>query len=164
MTEKEDNRPASGTHSTVAIRNHPLHPALVDFPIAFLTGALVTDLLFWWTGSSLWAEFSFWLIIGGLVTGLLAFLTGLIDFLTIARARQTLIGWLHFLLADLALFLTTFNFFARLEDRQGSILYVGIGFSLIVTSLLLIAGYSGGRLVFGHRIGVYGREEGKEAE
>lgn len=159
MTETEENRPAPGIPSTAAIRNHPLHPALVDFPIAFLTGALVSDLLFWWTGNSQWAEFSFWLILGGLVTGFFAFLTGLIDFLTIARARRTLIGWTHFLLTDLALFLSTFNLLARLEDRQGSILFVGLGFSLIVSLLLLVAGYSGGRLVFGHLIGVYGREE-----
>jgi uncharacterized membrane protein len=162
MAEREEKRPVSGTPSTVAIRNHPLHPALVDFPIAFLTGALVSDLLFWWTGSPIWAEFSFWLILGGLVSGLFSFLTGLIDFLTIARARRTFIGWLHFLLADLALFLTTFNLIARLEDRQGSILFVGLGFSLIVSLLLLVAGYSGGRLVFGHLIGVYGQEEGAE--
>lgn len=162
MTESEKKPLAPGTPSTVAIRNHPLHPALVDFPIAFLIGALVSDLLYWWTGSPQWADFSFWLILGGLVTGFIAFLTGLIDFLTIARVRETMVGWIHFLLTDLALFLSTFNFVARLDDRQDSILFVGLGLSLVVTLLLLIAGFTGGRLVFGNLIGVYGRGEKTE--
>lgn len=152
------------TRSTVSIGNHPLHPALVDFPIAFLTAALLSDLLFWWTGRLHWAEFSFWLIVGGLLTGLLAFLTGLVDFLTISRARQSVVGWIHFLLTDLALFLSVFNLAARLDDRQESILFAGVGFSLVVTLLLLVAGYSGGRLVFRYGIGVYGYEEEEEME
>lgn len=159
MPAREEEKPVPRTPSTVSIGNHPLHPALADFPLVFLTAALFTDLLFWWTGGGQWAEFSFWLILGGLLSGLLAFLTGLIDFLTIGRARQTLVGWIHFLVTDVALFLSVFNLVARLDDRQGSVLFAGLGYSLVVTLLLLVAGYSGGRLVFRYRIGVYGYEE-----
>lgn len=162
MPDREEERLTLQTRSTVSIGNHPLHPALVDFPLAFLTAALLSDLLFWWSGRAHWAEFSFWLILGGLLSGLLAFLTGLVDFLTINRARQTTVGWIHFLVTDLALFLSTFNLVARLGDRQDSILFVGVGFSLVVTILLLVAGYSGGRLVFRYRIGTYGYEEETE--
>lgn len=159
MPETEEVQQAGPTQSTVAIGRHPLHPALVDFPIALLTAAVVTDFLFWWTGSPAWASFSFWLILAGFVTGLIAFLTGLIDFLTIARARQTAAGWVHFVVSDLALFLTTFNLVARLDDRQGAVLFAGLGLSVAVALLLLVGGYAGGRLVFAHRIGVYGKDE-----
>lgn len=162
MPAREEEKPLPPTHSTVSIGKHPLHPALVDFPLVFLTAALFTDLLFWWTGRLYWADFSFWLIVGGLLSGLLAFLTGLIDFLTISRARQTLVGWIHFLVTDVALFLSVFNLVARLDERQESILFAGLGYSLVVTLLLLVAGYSGGRLVFRYRIGVYGYEEEME--
>lgn len=159
MPKSEDGQRRPATRSTVALGGHPLHPAVVDFPIALLAAALVTDLLFWWTGSIPWADFSFWLIVAGFATGLVAFLTGLVDFLTVARARQVTAGWVHFLVTDLALFLTTFNIAARLDDRRGAVLFAGLGLSAAVTLLLLVGGYAGGRLVFAHRIGVYGDEE-----
>ena len=148
-----------GIPATVAVRKHPIHPALVGFPITFLSAAPVTDLLFWWTGNPLWAEFSFWLILSGMVTGALALLTGLIDFLTIERARAAAAGWTHFLLADAAIFLSTFNLVGRLEDRQGSILFTGLALSAIAAGMLLAAGYFGATLIYRHRIGVYGSEE-----
>lgn len=145
--------------STVSIRKHPLHPAVVDFPIAFLTAALVTDILFWWAGDAHWAEFSFWLILAGWITGMIAILTGLIDFLTMEKARSHTAGWVHFLLTDLAIFLSTFNVISRLNGRQETLLFTGLGLSAVVAVLLLIAGFFGGQLVFRYLVGVYGREE-----
>jgi uncharacterized membrane protein len=158
MTTEESNS-KKGVPSTVSIGRHPLHPAVVDFPIVFLTSALVTDILFWWTGDAHWAEFSFWLILAGWITGMMAILTGLIDFLTIERARSHRAGWFHFLLTDLAIFLSTFNVISRLNDRQDSLLFTGLGLSAVVAVLLLIAGFFGGQLVFRYLVGVYGREE-----
>ena len=40
-----DRRPASGRNAA-AIAGHLLHPLLVTFPVAFLIGALLTDLAF----------------------------------------------------------------------------------------------------------------------
>lgn len=171
MTDTRDNRSIEGVPSKVAIDKHPLHPAIVDFPIAFLTAALVTDLLFWRTGQPHWAEFSFWLILAGWLTGALGVITGLIDFLSLEPARALKSGWLHFLLADLAIFITTFNLISRLYDRQDKIVFTGLGMSALVALALLITGYLGGRLVFRHQIGVYGivttqnqlpRQEGSE--
>ena len=154
MSQSEEAQRASSTPSTVALGRHPLHPSLTHFPIALLPAALATDLLFWWTGSPEWASFSFWLILAGLLIGFLAFLAGLVDFLTIPRARQTPAGWIHFLTTDLALFLSTLNLAARLDDRQGAVLFAGLTFSAAVALLLLAGGYTGGRLVFRHGIGV----------
>jgi hypothetical protein len=36
--------------STAAVSGHPIHPMLIPFPIAFLIGALATDLAFVGTG------------------------------------------------------------------------------------------------------------------
>ena len=153
-----------GSVSTVAVRKHPIHPAIVDFPIALLSAALVSDLLFWRTGESHWAEFSFWLILSGWLTGGIALVTGLIDFLTIARARTHPAGWLHFLLNDLAIFLSTFNLIGRLDERQDPIVFSGLALSALAAALLLAGGYFGGRLVFRYLIGVYGTEETHEDE
>ena len=158
MPQTDETPRPRPTRSAVALGGHPLHPAVVDFPIVLLTTALATDLLFWWTGSPAWADFSFWLILAGFVTGLVAFLTGLIDFLTSEQARQTAAGWVHFLVTDVALFLSVFNLAGRLEDRHGVVLFSGLALSAAVTLLLLVGGYAGGRLVFRHRVGVYGDE------
>ncbi len=133
-----------------------LHPALSDFPLALLSAALVSDLLFWRTGVGQWAQFSFYLITAGLLSGLAAGLTGLIDFLTDEQARSLPSGWFHFVLTDLAIFLTTFNWISRLYDRRDSLLFTGLALSATVAGLLLVAGFLGGRLVFHHRIGVEG--------
>jgi uncharacterized membrane protein len=150
--------------STVAIRKHPLHPAIVDFPIAFYTAALLTDFTFWFTGDMMWAEFSFWLIAAGLLTGVIAFLTGLVEFMTIQKARNRWSGWLHFLLTDLAVFLSAFNLISRIYDRQGSLLFTGLGLSASTALSVLVAGFLGGRLVFHDRIGVYGVDDRVERE
>ncbi len=133
-----------------------LHPALSDFPLALLSAALVSDLLFWRTGVGQWAQFSFYLITAGLLSGLAAGLTGLIDFLTDEQARSLPSGWFHFVLTDLAIFLTIFNWISRLYDRRDSLLFTGLALSATVAGLLLVAGFLGGRLVFHHRIGVEG--------
>jgi uncharacterized membrane protein len=148
----------------MAIRKILIHPALVGFPITFLTSALATDFLFWATGASQWADFSFWLILAGWLAGLAGILTGLIDFLTIERARSLTAGWLHFLSADLAIFITTFNLIARWPDHQAPVLFTGIVFSGIAAALLVVAGNLGGRLVFRHRIGLDAPEVQAEEE
>jgi uncharacterized membrane protein len=45
--------------STAAIAGHPVHPMFVAFPLAFLYGALATDLGFIWTNDYFWARASF---------------------------------------------------------------------------------------------------------
>src|SRR3989337_4597101 len=86
---------AEGAPSTAAILGHPIHPALIPFPIALLISALVTDIVYWFTTNTMWANFSFWLLIGGVATALLAAVAGAIDFFTIGRARERARGWVH---------------------------------------------------------------------
>jgi uncharacterized membrane protein len=154
MTPRQQTAP-----NRAAIRKLPLHPMLVDFPIAFLGAALITDLLYWRTGAAQWTDFSFWLILAGWLGGLLAVTTGLIDFLSNSRVRTLSTGWLHFLTADLAIFISTFNLITRMADHQGAVLFTGLVYSAAVFILLIIAGRLGGQLVFHHRIGVYNPEK-----
>ena len=164
MSPEENKSPKQGISSRISIGKHPLHPVLVDFPIAFLIAALLTDLLYWRTGAAQWADFSFWLILAGWLGGLLAVATGLIDFLGIERARALSTGWLHFLATDLAVFISTFNLITRLPDHQAAVLPAGLAYSGVVAVLLVFASGLGGQLVFHYFIGVYGQEEGQAEE
>ena len=150
------NRPDyQGTPSTAAIGGHPIHPMLVVFPIAFLVGALATDLAFWRTGDHFWALASEWLLGAGVVMGALAAVAGLIEFLTITRVRSLVAGWVHFLGNAAAILIALWNLLYRLGgDPSAVIVPFGIVLSAVVVVLFLVTGWLGGELVFRHRIGI----------
>lgn len=100
----------SGVPSTVNIAGHPLHPLSVIFPIAFLSGALGSDVGYWFTEDPFWARASLWLIGAGLAGGVVAAIIGMSDFLRIERVRKRTAGWAHMVLNVTLLVLTAVNF------------------------------------------------------
>ncbi|NWF60768.1 MAG: DUF2231 domain-containing protein [Fischerella sp.] len=146
----------TGVPSTVAIAGHPIHPILVQFPISFLVGALLTDAAFWYIGDTFWARASFWLIVGGLVGGIAAALTGLLDFLRIGRVRKRTAGWAHLILNVSALVLTIINLVLRWNNPVTAILPWGLVLSVVVSGLLGVSGWYGGELVYRHKVAVIG--------
>lgn len=146
----------SGVPSTVHIAKHPLHPLIVTFPIAFLTGTLVTDAAYWFTSDPFWARASFWLLVGGLVTGLVAAATGMSDFLRIGRVREHSAGWVHMVGNIAALTLSAINLWLRWGNETGAILPTGIIISLFVSSILGITGWYGAELIYRHKVAVIG--------
>lgn len=148
-----------GVRSTVAVAGHPIHPMLVPFPIAFLVGAFATDLAFWGTSDPFWARVSLWLIGAGLLMGLLAAAVGLIEFVTIARAREHMAGWIHFLGNALVLVLALANLFLRLDDPVAGMLPSGVMLSGVTAALLGVTGWYGGELAYRHKIGVAGHDD-----
>ena len=152
----------SGIPSTVAIAGHPLHPLIVTFPIAFLTGAFGTDLAYWLTQDNFWARASIWLIGAGFVAGLVAALTGMMDFLKIDRVKKHNAGWIHMAGNVAAMVLTLVNWSLRWNNIEGSILPTGLIISLIVASLLGITGWYGAELIYRHKIAVIGYSSRRE--
>ncbi len=61
------------------LMGHPLHPAVVHFPVASWTATLVTDVLYVALRDPLWWRISEWLLIVGVVTALGAMTVGLMD-------------------------------------------------------------------------------------
>lgn len=146
----------SGVPSTVAIAGHPLHPLIVTFPIAFLTSVLATDLAYWFTRDLFWARASTWLLIAGILTGLLAAATGMMDFFKINRVRQHSAGWIHMVGNVTALALSLISLGLRWGDQAGAILPTGIILSFIVATALGITGWYGAELIYRHKIAVIG--------
>src|SRR5512143_2250948 len=114
--------PDAPAPSRAAITGHPIHPMLVPFPIAFLVGALVTDLAYWGTGDSFWARSSLWLTGAGLVMGALAGSVGAIDFFGIRRARTLTMGWVHALGNVTAVVLALISLLIRLPNPADAVL------------------------------------------
>jgi uncharacterized membrane protein len=142
-----------GVRSTASINGHPIHPMLVPFPIAFLVGVLATDLAAMATGDAFWWLAAKWLLAAGLVMGALAAVFGLIDFLTIPRARTGHAGWVHFLGNATALVLALVNLLLRLGQHEAA---TGgeLALSVIVVLVLLVTGWLGGELAYRYKIGV----------
>lgn len=145
-----------GVPSTAAIGGHPIHPMLIPFPIAFLVGALVTDLAFWASFDPFWATASLWLVGAGLVMGVLAGIFGLTDFVTIDRAREHVDGWIHALGNGAALAIAFANLLLRVGSPTAAVLPWGLSLSAVTVAILVVTGWYGGELAYRHMIGVTG--------
>jgi uncharacterized membrane protein len=126
---------------------------LVVFPVAFLIGALATDIAFVSTGNPFWSEASYWLLIGGIVTALVAAIPGLIDFVTIDRVRNLWISWAHMIANLVVVGLALVNVGVRLDDPAAGIQGWGLWLSGVQTLLLLFSGWLGGEMAYRYRIG-----------
>ena len=142
--------------STAALGGHPIHPMLIPLPIGALVLSLVTDLVFAFGGSDFWADASWWLLWAGLVTGVLAGLVGLVDYLTIHRVRAHRAGNIH-LVANLAVLgLAAANLVIRTGNHAEAITPAGVIISIVTAGLLGVSGWYGGELSYRHGVGVTG--------
>ncbi|PYR87807.1 MAG: hypothetical protein DMF84_30625 [Acidobacteria bacterium] len=66
--------------SFVHVKGHPVHPALIPFPFAFLPGALLFDVGSLWLARPLWAITGYHLLQLGILAGLAAAVPGALDF------------------------------------------------------------------------------------
>jgi nitrite reductase/ring-hydroxylating ferredoxin subunit/uncharacterized membrane protein len=73
--------PENVMRSRASYDGHPIHPALIPFPFAFLTGALVFDAAGWLFGWTAWSTTGALLARAGIVTALVAAIPGVIDYI-----------------------------------------------------------------------------------
>jgi uncharacterized membrane protein len=65
---------------TAANERSSIYASVVQFPVVCFTLALITDIVFLQTSLLMWAEFSAWLLLAGMVTGALAAVFGVVEF------------------------------------------------------------------------------------
>ena len=70
-------------------RLHPLHAALLAFTIPLFVGGLISDLAYWSTFHVQWANFSSWLIAGGLFVGAFVVALGVVRSLPKANRAKS---------------------------------------------------------------------------
>jgi uncharacterized membrane protein len=133
---------------------HPLHPALVHFPVACWSLATIADLASPWLGQPAWWLAGVLLAIGT-VTALAAMGAGLYEFARIPEGNPGLAdARRHMLLAMAAWTLYAASLLLRL---QGTTLvapaWPALAASVAGFLCLGTAGWLGGKLVYRHRIG-----------
>lgn len=140
--------------STASIGGHPIHPMLIPFPIAFLVGALLTDIAYLKSGWAMWAYASSWLIGAGIAFALLAAIFGFIDYFGEERIRRLNVANAHMIANLLAVVLSAANFVVHMRDGAMAVQGLGITLSAIVVLLLLFSGWMGGHMVYRHGVAV----------
>jgi uncharacterized membrane protein len=136
---------------------HPIHQMLIVFPLGLLATSLFFDIAHLSSGNPQWSLISYWLIAVGLISGLIAAVFGLIDFLAIpAGTRAKRIGLLHGGGNVVVVVLFLVSWLLRRDapgDPEGSAIFL----SAAAVLLALVTGWLGGELV--DRLGV-GVDEG----
>jgi uncharacterized membrane protein len=132
---------------------HPLHPAIVHFPIACWSLAVVADFASLRFGEMAW-QWSGGLLAVGCVMAFVAMAAGMMELARIPEGPALRDTWLH-----MALMLAAFTFFIirlllRLDGMQ-PLAPDGLSLLLDACGFLALAagGWLGGRLVYGHGIG-----------
>lgn len=148
-----DTPPPIRLEPTVQVARHPLHPMLVPFPIVCFIGAFITDIVYWQTAEMMWTDISAWLLLVGLVIGVLAGIAGLIDFLGNRLIRAQTPAWPHLLGNLLVLVLAFFNNLVHTRDAWTSVVPTGLILSLITVLILPITGWLGWSMVYRHGVG-----------
>ena len=144
----------------------PLQPAFVHFPIALVVFSFITDLLgrlFGW--ASLRAA-GFWCLIGALIFGGIAAVTGYFDFTRDSLGAETAryadfhqdIGYI---LVGAVVVLTVWRWlvYARRDISPG---YLYLVAALLVMGLTLFQGWYGGEMVYSQGAGVAATGKGTE--
>jgi len=138
--------------SRAKLLGHPVHTALVVFPLGLLGMAEIFDLVALAMGQGYWAEIALWMMIAGVVTGLIAAPFGLIDWLAIpAGTRAKRIGALHGIGNVIVVLLFAVSGWMRWDVPQ-SPSALAVMLSLVGFLLALVTGWLGGELV--ERLGV----------
>jgi uncharacterized membrane protein len=146
--------PMRNPKTTAKIADHPIHPMLIPFPVAFLVATLVCDLIFWRTGNAAWSTAALWLLGAALVMAAAAAIMGVIDFLGDAAIRDLSAAWHHMLGNVLAVLLSLWNWYRRYETGEAAVIPTGLLLSLVVVLILLYTGWRGWEMVYRHRVGV----------
>jgi uncharacterized membrane protein len=148
--------------STASIAGHPIHAALVPFPVACFIGTWLSDLAYWKTAQMLWANIAVWLLTVGLLVSVLVVVAGLIDFAGDRRIRAIRNAWVHGLGNGLALVIAIFNAFVHSRDAYTSVVPTGLILSTLTVLILGLTAWTGADLVFRHGVGV--RTDGMRPE
>lgn len=141
--------------SKASFRGHPSHPALIPFPLAFLIGALVFDVLgVWLDAPALWTTGAH-LALAGVIAGLIAAVPGIIDYVYTVPPKSTgkrratkhaIVNVTAILLFALARWLRGD---AAIEPES-----LLLGVETIGAGLLLAGGWMGGTLVSRNQVSV----------
>jgi uncharacterized membrane protein len=137
--------------SAARVMDHPIHPMLIPYPFAFLSGAAAFDLAALARGSHTLGQTAAHLRAAGLASALVAAVPGLIDYLTTVPAGPAKNTATKHLISNLS---ALGCFTGAILSHRGRPNAGTIALEVAGTVLLSIGGWLGGSLSYHHQIGV----------
>jgi uncharacterized membrane protein len=139
---------------------HPVHQMLIPFPFGLLATAVIFDIIYLVWGNPMMATVAFWMIVAGIVGGLVAAPFGLIDYLAIPQGtRAKSVGLIHGLGNVVVLLLFAASAWLRYGAAASATgAYTPSTLALVLSfagfALAGLTGWLGGELVDRHAVGV----------
>ncbi|HEX6603588.1 MAG TPA: DUF2231 domain-containing protein [Sphingomicrobium sp.] len=125
----------------VSIARHPIYAMLLPVCVTCFVGVLLTDLTYLGSGGNLvWLDFSSWLLLAGLVFGVLAALVLIIDVARSAHMRSAA-GWALLLLFFAGLLVELLSMFVHQRDGWTAVAGLGLVLSIVGALLVLAAAW-----------------------
>lgn len=121
----------------------PGYRTLAAFPIAAFTLTVFTDLAYWRTANLMWLHFSEWLLLAGLVFGVLAAVFLLVAYI-VTKVRPV---WLHTIGGVVVLLLAALNSFIHTADGWTAVMPFGLALSIVTMLAMIVTGWFGARSV-----------------
>jgi len=141
--------------SKTTLFGHPVHQMLIVFPLGLLAMATVFDVIRLATGSGALAIASYYMIAAGVISGLVAAVFGLIDWLDIpGNTRARSVGASHAVGNVVVVVLFAASWFVRRVDPAAPPMLAFL-LALVGTLLALVTGWLGGELVDRLGVGVH---------
>jgi uncharacterized membrane protein len=133
---------------------HPVHPILIVFPLGLLPTAVACDIIYWVTHNPNWGHIAYWLIAGGVISGLVAALFGLADWWALdSGTRAKRIGVWHMAVNVIMVLLFAISWWMR-RAAPNTPTTVATGLAVIGLVFGLVGGWFGGELVYRLSVGV----------
>jgi uncharacterized membrane protein len=135
--------------SRFKVLGHGAHPILIVFPLGLLSTSVIFDVVYFATGNDQFSVVSYWMILAGVIGGVVAAVPGFVDWFAIpAGTRAKRVGLLHGVGNDIVLVLFAISWWMR---RDGAPDYepapIEFMLSAIGFLLALATGWLGGELV-----------------
>ena len=150
--------------SKFAIAGHPIHPMLVVVPIGLFLWTLVADIVYVVNDNKMWYDIAFWSGIAAIVSGLVAALPGLGDYLTVAsKSEARSMALIHMVLNVAVILLFVAAMLLMLDEGalSGGELTAVVALHAAGVALLMVSGWIGGEMVYRHHLGVVA-DDGEE--
>jgi uncharacterized membrane protein len=149
--------------STARVLDHPLHPILIPYPFAFLSGATAFDAAAVANGDKRYAQTAKHLSNAGIGMALAAAVPGLIDYLTVVPEGESKRTATRHMLTNLSA-LGCFAAAASVRGNDSRPSTAVLALELVGTALLSLGGWLGGELVYHKQIGVEPEEPHHELQ
>ena len=137
------------------ILGHSIHPILIVFPLGLLGTGMIFDIIYMASGNAAFATATYWMLIAGLIGGLVAAPFGLIDWMAIpSDTRAKSVGLTHAIVNVVALLLFATSWYMRSDTPTHPSTAASV-VGIVGLAFALVGGWLGGELVERLGIGVH---------